>query len=123
VAALDESFLATACRYPAVLARLMGRAIGRSKAQALQGAITNLKHVETRVLLEFWYLAERWGRVGPGGVTITLPLTHDLLARLVGAARPSVTTALGNLSARGVLTRKGNSWLLSHGSLPDVSAR
>jgi len=116
VAALDEVFLAAACRYPAVLARLTARAIARSKALALHDAITNLKHVEMRLLVQFWHLAERWGRVGRDGVTITLPLTHELLAKLVGAARPSVTTALGDLAARGLLTRDQDSWRLSHES-------
>ena len=116
VAALDESFLAKACGYPSVLARILGRVVARSKAQALHEAITNLRHVETRVLVEFWHLAERWGRVGRTGVTIDLPLTHELLAKLVGAARPSVSTALGQLAARGLLTRAGDSWLLSHES-------
>jgi CRP-like cAMP-binding protein len=116
VAALDEVFLAAACRYPAVLARLMARAVGRAQALALHEAITNLKHVETRLLVQFWHLAERWGRVGRDGVTITLPLTHEVLAKLVGAARPSVTTALGNLAARDLLTRDRDSWRLSHQS-------
>jgi len=66
--------------------------------------------------VQFWHLAERWGRVGRDGVTITLPLTHELLAKLVGAARPSVTTALGDLAARGLLTRDQDSWRLSHES-------
>lgn len=122
IAALDEVFLGAASRYPAVLARLTARAIARSKALALHEAITNLKHVESRLVVQFWHLAERWGRVGRNGVTITLPLTHELLGKLVGAARPSVTTALGNLAARGLLTREGDSWRLSHESRHALSA-
>jgi CRP/FNR family transcriptional regulator, cyclic AMP receptor protein len=116
VAALDGVFMAAACRYPAVLARVTGRAVARAKALALHDAVTNLRHVETRLLVQFWHLAERWGRVGRDGVTVTLPLTHELLAKLVGAARPSVTTALGRLSERGQLTRDGDGWMLSHDS-------
>jgi CRP/FNR family cyclic AMP-dependent transcriptional regulator len=116
VAVLDEVFLAAACRYPAVLASLMRRAIARAKALALHGAVTNLKHVETRLIVQFWHIAERWGRVRGDGVTIAIPLTHDVLARLVGAQRPSVTTALGRLAKRGLVTREGNEWRLSHES-------
>jgi CRP/FNR family cyclic AMP-dependent transcriptional regulator len=116
VAALDGAFLTAACRYPAVLGRVTARAIARSKSLALHDTVTNLKHVETRLLVEFWHLADRWGRVSPDGVTVTLPLTHGLLGKLVGAARPSVTTALGNLAARGLLTRDGSCWRLSHES-------
>jgi CRP/FNR family transcriptional regulator, cyclic AMP receptor protein len=71
--------------------------------------------VETRLLVEFWHLAERWGRVGPTGITITLPLTHEMIGELVGATRPSVTTGLGRLAARGLLVREGaDVWHLSH---------
>ena len=79
--------------------------------------MTNLKHVETRLLMQFWHLAERWGRVGPNGIAIAVPLTHEMLAKLVGATRPSVTTALGRLAARGVLVREPDGlWRLAHDS-------
>jgi CRP/FNR family transcriptional regulator, cyclic AMP receptor protein len=124
IALLDDAFLESACRYPSVLARLMGRAIGRAKALAEHEAVTNLKHVETRLLVQFWHLAERWGRVGREGVTVSLPLTHELLAKLVGAARPSVTTAMGRLSSRGALVRDGDGWILdpaSRGTVRDLT--
>ena len=113
VAALDEAFLAVACRYPAVVGRLLERAVSRAKALALHDAVTNLKHVETRLLVQFWHLAERWGRVTREGIVIELPLTHEMLAKLVAAARPSVTTALGGHADRGLVTRDGRGWLLS----------
>ncbi|HKP21164.1 MAG TPA: Crp/Fnr family transcriptional regulator [Thermoleophilaceae bacterium] len=121
VALLDEDFLVAACRHPSVLARLLGRAVGRAKSLAVHEAVTNLKHVETRLLVQFWHLAERWGRVGMGGVTVPLPLTHDLLARLVGAARPSVTTALGRLAERGEVVRTESGWRLDPASRATVS--
>jgi CRP/FNR family transcriptional regulator, cyclic AMP receptor protein len=73
VAVLDDDFLVAACRHPSVLARLLGRAVGRAKALAVHEAVTNLKHVETRLIVQFWHLAERWGRVGRNGVTVPLP--------------------------------------------------
>jgi CRP-like cAMP-binding protein len=122
LAVLDDTFLAAACRHPAVLAQLLGRAVGRSKALAVHEAVTNLKHIEMRLLVQFWHLAERWGRVGRAGVVIRLPLTHELLARLVGATRPSVTTALGRLAARGDLVRNDRGWLLNPASRESVRA-
>jgi CRP/FNR family transcriptional regulator, cyclic AMP receptor protein len=113
VAVLGEQFLARAARRPSVLGRLAGRSVSRAHALALHDALTNLKHVETRLLVQFWHLAERWGRVRPGSISIAVPLTHEMLAKLVGATRPSVTTALGRLAARGLLTRDaGGVWLL-----------
>lgn len=67
--------------------------------------------------MQFWHLAERFGRVTAEGISLEMPLTHEMLAKLVGATRPTVTTGLGRLTARGLLTREpdGN-WWLSHDS-------
>ncbi|MGB0091326.1 MAG: helix-turn-helix domain-containing protein [Solirubrobacteraceae bacterium] len=79
--------------------------------------------IEDRLLLLFALLAERWGRVRPEGVWLELPLTHDWLARLCGARRPSVSTALGSLGEEGLVecTHRG-CWLL-HGSPSPRRAR
>ena len=117
VAILGPQFLRRAGRWPEVLARLAGRCVSRAQALALHDALTNLKHVETRLLVQFWHLAERFGRVGLTGISIQLPLTHEMLGKLVGATRPSVTTALGRLAARELLVREnGSTWRLSHDS-------
>jgi hypothetical protein len=55
----------------------------------------------------------RWGRVGPSGVVIPLALTHRMLGRLAGAARPTISTALSELRERDELVRRPDgSWLL-----------
>ena len=43
----------------------------------------------------------RWGRVRSDGVVIPLRLTHAVLSDLVAARRPTVTSALSDLSRRG----------------------
>lgn len=54
-----------------------------------------------RVLLR---LGERFGqRSDDGVVRITLPLTHDNLAAMVGAARETTTATLGELRRQGLL--------------------
>jgi CRP/FNR family cyclic AMP-dependent transcriptional regulator len=60
------------------------------------------------------------GACGRDWVTVPLPLTHALLAKLVGAARPSVTTALGRLAARSDLVRSDGRWLLNPASRASV---
>jgi CRP/FNR family cyclic AMP-dependent transcriptional regulator len=113
VAPLSGDFMRRAARYPEVLSELAGRSVRRTSSLMLRQAITNLKHVETRLLMLFWHLAERWGRMGRSEITLELPLTHELLGTLVGATRPSVTTALGQLDRRGLLVRGGaSSWRL-----------
>jgi CRP-like cAMP-binding protein len=113
VAVLDRPFLERACGWPPVLSRLSTRAVLRAKSVLLDQAISHLKRVESRLLLLFWHLAERWGRRGLDAITLDLPLTHEVLARLVGSTRPSVTTALGRLARRGLLERADGRWRLS----------
>jgi CRP/FNR family cyclic AMP-dependent transcriptional regulator len=48
----------------------------------------------------------------PDTIALPVPLTHATLAKLVGAARPSVTTALSALSKRELLRHDGGVWQL-----------
>lgn len=114
LAVLDRRVVATAGRWPEVVGALGRRAASRSHRLLLQLACSHLPRLDDRLLVLFWHLAERWGRVGTGGVLVPLRLTHRTLADLVGARRPSVTAALGDLSRRGLITRAGDGWVL-HG--------
>jgi CRP-like cAMP-binding protein len=81
-------------------------------------AIAHHQRVEDRLLLTLWHLAERWGRVRPDAIAVPLPLSHQRLADLVGAHRPSVTTAMGDLVRSGAVSRsEGGIWML-HNSPP-----
>ena len=59
-----------------------------------------------------WHLAARWGRVRGDGTVLPLRLTHSVLADLVAARRPTVTTALSDLTRRGLVRTDGETWLL-----------
>ena len=52
------------------------------------------------------------------GVIIPLPLSHQRLADLVGAHRASVTTAMGALAARGIISRGEDGVCVLHGAPP-----
>jgi len=124
VAVLDARFLTLSCRWPSVVSALMARAVRRSRCLALQLAIADLRRVEERLMLLFWHLADRWGRVGPEGVLVPVRMTHDVLAQLVGAQRPTVTGALQALTRRGLVRRRPDrTWLLTPGSLEDLLER
>jgi CRP/FNR family transcriptional regulator, cyclic AMP receptor protein len=116
LAVLDPDFANRVCRWPTVVARLISRNAVRAKANTLNQAISHFKHVESRLLLLFWHFAQRWGRVRSDVITIALPLTHEVLGKLVGATRPSVTTALGHLAERGLLVREDGIWHLNRES-------
>lgn len=118
VAILDQRFLARAARWPEITAAMVGRAIRRAQSLSFQVAICHLQRVEQRLLLLLWQLASRFGKVTSQGIVLPLPLTHRTLAALVGARRPTVTTALGQLAEEGKIARRPDgSWVL-HGDAP-----
>jgi CRP/FNR family cyclic AMP-dependent transcriptional regulator len=109
---LDQRFLVGAARYPSVIDAVFARATRRNRGLAARLVVNQLVRLEDRLLLALWTLADRWGRVTPDGVLIPMGLTHSALARLVGARRPSVTSALGDLSRDRLLERTEDGWLL-----------
>jgi CRP/FNR family transcriptional regulator, cyclic AMP receptor protein len=113
MAILDGDFAARAARYPSIGASLMGRAMMRSRTLAIGMAIAHYPQISRRLLLVLWHIADRWGRVTPEGVRIPLHLPHELLADLVAARRPAVTTALGQLSDEGLVVRDRRGFLLT----------
>jgi CRP/FNR family cyclic AMP-dependent transcriptional regulator len=113
LAVIDAGLLERARPWPEVLWELTRRAVERSQRVTVQLAICNRQRIDDRVLLLLSQYAERWGSVTPRGVRLKLPLTHVMLGKLVGAHRPSVTTALGSLADRGLLLRDADGhWLL-----------
>jgi CRP/FNR family transcriptional regulator, cyclic AMP receptor protein len=95
-----------------VLEALVRRCADRAEAVAIQRSITAHVRVDVRVLAYLWHLADRFGVVTPGAVKLDVPLTHAVLARLVGARRPTVTTALQRLMQLGYLRRDGRAFVL-----------
>jgi CRP/FNR family cyclic AMP-dependent transcriptional regulator len=123
LAELDRRFALSVSPWPEVAADLMDRIIQRSRWLAFQLAVCHVVRVDTRLLLMMWHFADRWGRMTRDGARISLPVTHSVLASVVGARRPSVTTALGRLQEQGLIERlPDGAWLL-HGSPPEDYAR
>lgn len=113
IAVLGRRFGMVAGRWPELTSALLSRTLRRSRELAVQLAIHYERRVDLRILLMLWHLADRWGKVGSEGVILPLRLTHQALANLTGARRPSVTTALGQLASHGALRRRPDgSWLL-----------
>jgi CRP/FNR family transcriptional regulator, cyclic AMP receptor protein len=113
VAALDRSFEQCIGRYPELARCLVAKAIQRSKNLSVNMAIVHQARVDVRLHMLLWHLAARWGRVRRDGTVLPLRLTHTVLADLVAARRPTVTTALSELSRRGLVKTDGESWVLS----------
>ena len=123
IAILDREFARVIGRWPEAMEVLMRGAVGRAQSLAVILAVSHLRRVDVRLHVIMWYLADRWGKVTPRGVNVPLRLTHQTLGRLVGAQRPSVTTALKQLAEEGKLTRaRDQTWLL-HGEPPETLER
>jgi CRP/FNR family cyclic AMP-dependent transcriptional regulator len=122
VAILDTRVAIAAGRWPSIATALHARHVRRARSLAFQRAIAQLPRVDDRMLVLLWSLAERWGRVSREGVRVPIALPHRALATLVGARRPSVTTALTGLARDGLVERTDDGWLL-HGDPDEVLTR
>jgi CRP/FNR family cyclic AMP-dependent transcriptional regulator len=117
IALLDARFARAALAWPEITAALMERLVLRNRRQNFLLAVHALPRLEERLQLVLWHLADRWGRVTSAGVVVEVPLTHQALSQVVGASRPSVSTALGHLRAQGRIEPSTGGWLL-HGESP-----
>jgi CRP/FNR family transcriptional regulator, cyclic AMP receptor protein len=112
VAVLDGRAARRFANYPELTGRLVARAFERSRSLAMNMAIVQQSRTHIRVHLMLWHLADRWGYMSPEGTILPLRLTHDVLADLVAARRPTVSSALSHLVRSGLVRPAGKGWLL-----------
>jgi CRP/FNR family cyclic AMP-dependent transcriptional regulator len=124
VAVLDVDLMRRIADYPEIQSRLVARALRRSRRLALHIAIVHQPKVEARLHMLLWHLADRWGTVRSDGVMMPVRLTHETLAELLAARRPTVSSAVGSLERMGMMERTREGWLLygsPHGELQGLS--
>lgn len=119
LAVLDHQLVLRIAPWPQLGLELFNRGTRRAHHLAVALAIAHHQRVGDRLMLTLWHLAERWGRVHPDGIVVPLPLGHQRLADLVGAQRQSVTTAMGQLTREGSVTRRDNGDWVLHGDPPE----
>jgi CRP/FNR family cyclic AMP-dependent transcriptional regulator len=113
VAVLDRRFCERVARWPEIQAAIARRLMQRTHWLAFHLAVCGLRRVDDRLLSVLWHFADRWGTVTPEGVRLNVRLTHEVLAAVTGARRPSVTTALRRLADEGrVRSLPRSRWLL-----------
>jgi CRP-like cAMP-binding protein len=112
LAVLDLPWVVRMAPFPEVVVELTRRVMLRARRMAALLAIAQHHRLEDRLLLMFWDLADRYGRVGPLGVRLGVRLTHELMSELVGAHRPSVSAAIARLEQAGSIARDRRGWLL-----------
>jgi len=111
-AVLDGRFATASRRWPGLSGVVHERLAGAAERLATHLAICQLPRVEDRVLALLWHLAERFGRVAPGGVVLPLRLTHRLIGELAGAQRPTVSLAFAALFDDGRVSRRDDGSLV-----------
>lgn len=110
---LDHRFTRAAMVWPQLMVTVHSRLADQRHRLATQGAICQLSRADQRLMAIMWHLATRIGKVTNDGTVVPWPRTHQALANLVGARRPTISLALKALHARGLLhTRSDGSWLL-----------
>jgi CRP/FNR family transcriptional regulator, cyclic AMP receptor protein len=113
LAVLDRALIEGVSPWPEISAALSRRIMQRLHRLAFHLAVCGIRRVDDRVLLVLWHFADRWGTVTTDGVVLDIPLTHELIAAVVGARRPSVSVAIRRLVEAGLAyPRPRSRWLL-----------
>jgi CRP/FNR family cyclic AMP-dependent transcriptional regulator len=114
-AVLDRRFMLGAAHWPALMGAVMSRVADQQHRLAVHGAICQLPRSEQRTMAILCHLASRTGTVTTDGVLLRRPLSHQQIADLIGARRPTVSLALRSLQDHGLVRRREDgSWLLAH---------
>jgi hypothetical protein len=133
IAHLDEDFAMCIAPWPALTVAILARIGRRARWLGLRLLISQVPGVALRVFYLLWHLAERWGRPVDGTLVIPVGLTHQQIAELIGARRPSVSHAIAELRTEGVRSLSRSGWeipidtpalidrMLSAGGLDSVS--
>jgi CRP/FNR family transcriptional regulator, cyclic AMP receptor protein len=113
LAVLDARFARAAAQVPETTPALIASVTRRTGAVSRQLVIVQSQAVEQRILVLLRYLADRWGVMTRDGLVLPSFLSHGTLSLLLGARRPSVTSAMVRLSARGLVERREDGrWVL-----------
>lgn len=92
-----------------VLLEQLTAALGQ-KQEAI-GNFANTRHID-RVRRKLLQLGRTYGRVSREGVRIDFPVSHMVLAEMIGSSRETVTRALDELQRRGFVARSGHTYRL-----------
>lgn len=112
IAVLGQDVTTLMGRRPQLVVNFSSRLLRRVRSAAYLMAVSHQTRVEDRLLETLWYLATTWGRVTPHGTRIPFRITHEVLSEILGAQRPSVTTAFRSLTEQGFVAREADGTFL-----------
>lgn len=111
---------AAAADFEPALFRAAGEQLARVTVALEDGELP----VGARLARALLRLGERFGQAsGDGAVRLTLPLTHENLAAMIGAARETTTAGLGELRRLGLLEGTRGSYRFRRETLLDYAQR
>jgi CRP-like cAMP-binding protein len=85
--------------------------LGLAQRQEALANFASTRHLE-RVQRKLLQLARGYGHVVRGGIRIDFPISHALLAEMVGSSRETVTRAVDELQRTGFVDRAGSTYRL-----------
>jgi len=109
---VDPCARATLLTVPAVADRLVQQlALALRQNQEAIANFAPARHVD-RVRGKLLELGGSYGRVVRDGVRIDFPVSHGLLAEMIGSSRETVTRAVADLQRVGFVDRRGSTYRL-----------
>jgi CRP/FNR family transcriptional regulator, cyclic AMP receptor protein len=119
VALLDGRATALIGRWPELCSAVGGRLLRRARSLSFVMAAQHFVRVQDRLLAALWHIASMWGLVTPAGTVIPFRLTHEMLASIIGAQRPTTTTSIRLLTQNGRLAQDEQRRYVLLGDPPD----
>ncbi len=111
-AVLDEAFARRIAAWPQVPAKVIDRLSIRLRWHGFLSAFVKSR-ASSGACISLQAFADRWGRVTPQGILVSVPVTHHQLGLMIGACRTSTSTAVSSLTREGVLERRDDcTWIL-----------
>ncbi|CAN5149964.1 MAG: Crp/Fnr family transcriptional regulator [Gemmatimonadetes bacterium] len=98
------------------LAREVARMMKAMTERVMAATTADVPARLSQLLLEFADLPD-----GTGQAPLGYPLTHELMAQIVGASRPHTSTVLGALEAAGAVRRRPSGLLLNPPRLREIA--
>ncbi len=112
VMAISEEHRDQLLTMPAVAQRMVEQmAFTLGQTQEAIANFAHTRHVE-RVRRKLLQLARSYGRVVRDGIRIDFPVSHTVLAEMIGSSRETVTRAVDELQRAGFVARRGHTYRL-----------
>jgi biotin operon repressor len=112
VTVIDPSARAELLRIPTLAERIVEQlTIALAEKQGATANFAPTRHVD-RVRRKLLQLARSYGHVVRDGIRIDFPISHALLAEMIGSSRETVTRAVDQLQRAGFVERSGSTYRL-----------